>query len=86
MKNVIDVTFTFSRCVLEDGYKRDVETFTNTFEHNDEDTYGNLLEKFQLMLQAIGYELGDNRVMIVDPSEVITDITNVVEFFPKDDE
>jgi len=86
MKNRINVTFGFTRYESE-VYDNITESYTNSFDHDDDNTYQSLLEKFQVMLQAMGYVLGDNVVMVANPNDVVTDIdSNIVNFFPKDPE
>lgn len=72
MEELIRIELNFNR----KNEKREIsEEYTNVFIHSDENSYDAILEKIQLMLQAMGYEFGNKIIMAVDPSELVSDIT-----------
>jgi hypothetical protein len=78
----INVSLSFTRY----DSKGDVEeNYQNTFNHNDDETFNILMEKFQNMLIALGYELGNNYLGLIEHSNDEEDMgENVISFPDKD--
>ena len=76
MEDTMRVTLSFSR--TNDKYNR-IEEYTHGFNHSDEESFEAVLDKVQIMLEAMGYVF-DNKTLAVIDREPVTDINPVRPF------